>query len=391
MKKLLIISIILLVCGAVSAQDFTIVLQQIEQNNTSLKALREQVDADKMASRTSLAPADPEVEVNYLWGNAVAEGNRFDLNAMQQFDFPTAYYYRKKIAEGRCSVAEWRYAVGRRGVLQQAELCCVEWVYRNAMQAELNRQLKQAEQLGAAYQKKFDKGECGILERNKAQLNVLNIRHLCEQNELEAQALRMELARLNGGQPIEVADSVFAAVSLPLDFETWYAEAEAGNAVLNRLSEQSENASWEVKLGRSLWLPKLAVGYQSERIGGSVLQGIGAGISIPLWENSGKVRAAQARQVALQAGYADAQAQFREQMHIAWQKVVTMQRNLEQYRSEWQTVADFDLLTIALEGGQITLIEFLMEQSVYQTAFTQFLEAERDMHKAYVELMQWTR
>ena len=131
MKKLLIIGVILFVCGTVSAQDFTVVLQQIEQNNTSLKALREQVDADKMASRTSLAPADPEVEVNYLWGNAVAEGNRFDLNAMQQFDFPTAYYYRKKIAEGRCSEAEWQYAIGRRRVLQQAELCCVEWVYRN--------------------------------------------------------------------------------------------------------------------------------------------------------------------------------------------------------------------------------------------------------------------
>lgn len=390
MKKFLIISVILLVCGAVSAQDFSAVLQQIEQNNTSLKALREQVDADKMASRTSLAPADPEVEVNYLWGNAVAEGNRFDLNAMQQFDFPTAYYYRKKIAEGRCSEAEWQYAIGRRQLLSEAESYCVEWVYRNAMQSELNRQFRQAEHLYEAYQTKFDKGECGILERNKAQLNVLNIRHLCERNELETNALRMELARLNGGQPIEVADSTFAAVALPLDFETWYAEAEAGNAVLHSLSEQSENASWEVKLGRSLWLPKLAVGYQSERIGGSVLQGIGAGISIPLWENSGKVRAAQARQVALQAGYADAQAQFREQMRIAWQKVVTMQCNLEQYRSEWQTVADFNLLTLALEGGQITLIEFLMEQSVYQTAFTQFLEAERDMHKAYVELMQWT-
>jgi type II secretory pathway pseudopilin PulG len=70
MKKLIIISILLISAGlaAMAQSDYNAVLQQIEENNTSLAALRQQVEAQKLANRTGIYPANPEVEFNCLWG-----------------------------------------------------------------------------------------------------------------------------------------------------------------------------------------------------------------------------------------------------------------------------------------------------------------------------------
>ena len=63
------------------AQDrYTAVLQRIETNNTTLAALREQTEAQKIENRTGIYISNPEVEFNYLWGNPTAIGRRILCN-----------------------------------------------------------------------------------------------------------------------------------------------------------------------------------------------------------------------------------------------------------------------------------------------------------------------
>ena len=65
------------------------VLTTIEENNTTLKALRETAEAQKLGNRTGIYLANPEVGFNYLWGKPGDIGNRTDINVKQTFDIPT--------------------------------------------------------------------------------------------------------------------------------------------------------------------------------------------------------------------------------------------------------------------------------------------------------------
>ena len=62
------------------------VLSEIEQNNTSLKALRETSNAEKLDNRSDCFLPDPEVGYNFLWGAPAPIGNRKDLSISQSFD-----------------------------------------------------------------------------------------------------------------------------------------------------------------------------------------------------------------------------------------------------------------------------------------------------------------
>lgn len=101
MNKYIITILLTFVLYTAFSQSYESVLRSIEQNNTTLKALRAQADAQKLESRKDIHLDNPEVEFGYLWGSPTETGKRLDLNVSQSFDFPTTYYYKKKIADGQ--------------------------------------------------------------------------------------------------------------------------------------------------------------------------------------------------------------------------------------------------------------------------------------------------
>jgi hypothetical protein len=86
---------------SLNAQNsITTVLKAIEDNNTTLKALKETAEAQKLENKTGIYLSGPEIGFNYLWGNPSAIGNRNDLNITQTFDFPTITGMKSKMPMG---------------------------------------------------------------------------------------------------------------------------------------------------------------------------------------------------------------------------------------------------------------------------------------------------
>lgn len=374
---------------ALKAQQFQKILEQIETNNTTLAAFKKQTEVIKAESRIGLMPVNPEVEFNCFWGNPVTIGNRTDLNVTQIFDFPTVYYYRNKIAEGKSMQADLQYAVMRKSLLLQASKTCIDLVYRNALKAELDKRLQNAKSIADAYQTKFEKGDIGILEVNKAKLNLLNFRKEAEINEIERYTLTDELIILNGGNDIILNDSSFDATLLFSTFEDCYSLAESQNLALQMLIQEIEINQRQVQLSKSQWLPKFSIGYRSERNLGTTLQGIGVGISIPLWENAGTVKSARAKSVALQFTAADAKIQFYNTLKSQFNKIKSLQQSIEEHYKILYSVSSNDLLQTALEKGQISLIEYMMEQSIYYETMDKILMAEKECSLLVVEFLSF--
>lgn len=390
MKKTMTILAAALFCTVLAAQDFSSVLARVEDGNTTLRALRGEADAAKLDARTGNTPANPTVESGYLWGTPADMGNRVDLNVMQEFDFPTAYLYRKKIADAECSVAEYEYAVQRKAVLLEAEKVCIDIVYHRALARELSRRMASAERIASSWQEKFDGGSAGILDLNKAKLNLLNIGKEADANSVELDAAVAELARLCGGEAPAVVYDSFDDVMLPTDFEAWYSMAESVNPALQSIASQIDAAGNNVRLATSESLPKFSVGYVSERIAGTTLQGIGGGISIPLWENKGRVKAARARVAALESRREDACAQFYNSLKIQYEKALSLREVVADYREMLAGISSMDLLDLALEKGEISLVDYVMEQDIWYEAVVETLDNERDFHYICAELNQWS-
>lgn len=358
------------------------VLREIERNSSTLQAFKQQAEAVKLENHTGIYPANPSVDVAYMWGRPSAAGNRIDFSAVQSFDFPTAYTYRARVADGNNLIADHEYERRRRELLLQASALCVELIYRNRLGAELQRRLQHAQKLAAACQERFSMGNTDVLERNKSKLNLLNVRKTFETNEIERMALLSELQRLNGGQAIEFESVDYPLYLLPQDFEQWYEQAQANNPTLQIMSREVEVSRNKEKLSRALALPKFSAGYTSETVVDVAMRGVAVGVTIPLWEHKNTVKHAKAQTLAWEHIETDAKLQCYNTLKTQHRKALNLHNMLSDYSEMLQTTGNPDLLWKSLELGKLSLIEYFIELSVYYEATDNILQAERDYRLA---------
>jgi len=391
MTRAIIISVIITVLGFNLFAQNTIddVLTAVEKNNTTLSAYRKSTDAEKIGNKTGLTPQNPEVEFNYLWGNPSAIGNRTDFSIKQSFDFPTTYAFKSQISDLKNEQAELEYKKQRKEVLYQTRVLCVKITHYNAFKLELNKRYADALKVADAYKSKFNAGDIGILDYNKAQVNLLNVTKELENIEIERNALLSELTRLNGGNAIIFTDSLFPLQIIPADFEEWLTSVEANNPLLQWVKQEIVISENQIKLSSAMNLPKFYAGFMSEKVAEEQFLGFTAGITIPLWENKNAVNYAKAKTIAMQSIETDAKLQFYTSMKASHAKVIGLQNNVSDYRSKLGMYSNSELLEKAFNKGEISLTEYLYELSLYYDNVFMLLEMEIALHLAFTELLKY--
>ncbi len=368
------------------AQNYAAVLRDIEANNTELKAMRAHTDAAKAACRTGILPDNPEVEFGYLWGSPQSEGPRIDLNVTQSLDFPTAYVYRSKLADAEAQEAEMRYATDRKNLLAEVRQRCIRLIYCNIMQQEIEYHVETAQTIQKAYQQMFDKGEKSILDLNKVRLELLSARKELENNRIEQETLLGELVQMNGGQPVVLPDTVYPIAPEAEPFDDWYRRIEPFNPSLQQLQARQDANRRRIQLSKSLWAPGLSVGYKSEHTPGAVLQGIGVGISLPLWSNSRSIKSAMAEKTALLSEAFDLRTQYYSSLKSKYLEMERLKGLLDEYRATLSSLNTDALLLKALEQGEISLIDYILERRIYRKALHEAYETEYALQNALIEL-----
>lgn len=371
----------------VYAQDnVASVLNQIESNSTTLSAIRQQIEAQKIENRTDIFLNDPEVEFSYLWGKPSEIGTQRELSVTQSFDFPTAYAHRSKISKMRNNNLELQYKSERLNILLNAKQICINIAYNNALNKEYEARLENAQQIAKSYQSRFDAGDASILEKNKALINLTTIENEKKLIDIERKTLLSELKALNGGIEITFDDTEILNAPISSDFNSWYADAEIKSPTLQYLSQQIDIDKQQVKLNTALSLPKFTAGYASEKTFGEDFKGITVGISIPLWENKNKVKLAKAQVKSTELLLEDSKLQFYTHLQQLHKTTFGLQESAQTYRSSILNNNNEELLKKALDAGQISLIEYLLESEYYYDVKNKMLEAERDFNLSLTEL-----
>ena len=374
-------------CAApLCAQDYDRALRQIESNSTALRAAACRAEAERTAGRTGITPPDPEVEFGYLWGDPSAVGKRIDFAVSQEFDFPTSYVHRSRMARIEAANADLRARAERLRLLLEAKLTLVEMVYRNAMTDLARRQLADATSIAELTERRMAEGTAGAIDAGKARFSLAEAQADLAEAETEQARVRTALQRINGNRPLAFEADSFAAVVLPDDFDLWFEQARQASPAMQLLQSEVEMRRHSVRLSRSLALPRLSAGYMSEKTDDESFRGIKVGISIPLWENANRTHQAKAQAATAQAEADDALAQLYADLRSCYDRALSSLHTAAALREAADLHGNRALLRKALEAGHLSLVDYLREMQFVYQAEARTLAAERDLHAAVAEL-----
>ncbi|MDO4771755.1 TolC family protein [Porphyromonas sp.] len=388
MRTFIITILTLLVSSSTFAQNpIDAILREIERNNTALQALRHESEAQKLDNKTGIFLANPEVELGYQWGHPKDIGHRTELSVSQSFDIPTITGMKSRLAKGKNTLIDYRYRSGRLTILLEAKQCCIDLIYNNVQRNEYARRLQHAELIASAYKTRMDKGDANIIEYNKALLSLTNIRNRMTLLETENQALLTQLRQLNGGHPVILETSEYFDQNLPLDFDTWYGQAESKSPLMSEVRQEIEISKRQVAINKALGLPTFSAGYASEKVAQERFQGLSVSVSIPLWENTNRVRQAKAAVKAAQSKEEDAQRMFQTRLRTLYEQAAGLKNVVDNYSRILSEANSEHLLKKALDAGEISLLDYLLELGLYYDTVDRAMEAERNFQKTLAELL----
>ena len=376
-------------------------LERIEQNNTTLIALRTEAEARKLENRTGITLADPEVGLKRMWEGAEETGNLTEFTVSQSLDLATALGYRTRVAREQNQLIDEEYRMARMEILLDAQLTLIDIAYYNALHAELERRLGHARRVAEAEKTRLECGDTDALSYNNVLLSLSSLEAEQARVAMECDVLITHLTALNGGQEMEELkientethqgyESHLAGDNSQLSFDSWYAEAEAHLPQLAQARQLTQVRSGELTLAKSMHLPTLSATYVNERHTiGSRSQGVAVGVSIPLWANKNRVRSARTALEAAEAHKADAELQLRSAFEQEFARVKGLHHTASLYRRALDEANNTALLEKAMKEGYISVLEYLQGIELYYDYLDRSLSADRDYQRALAELEAW--
>lgn len=389
---------LLIVCLAVAMsvpgfaqENAGTVLSQIEKNNTALQALRKRTEADQYGYKAERALDAPEVGFDYLWSSPADVGTRKDISVTQSIDVAALAGARGKLADSRTELSAIQYNIERQKILLEAKQLYIRIVYCNAVNAELSSRIARSEQIEAAYRDMQARGETDMIEVNKAHLAYLSQKNALSRNMVERESLLSELQGLNGGEPVEVNASVISTDEvLPADFGAWYAEASQQIPELAYMKKNVDVNAAEARTAKMANYPSLTAGYMAELVKGSNFRGLTLGLSIPIWSVRSKVRQANASCEAAKLEERDAVTKTYNSFKALYDRAKGLQEISTELSSSLAVSTEAMALTEhKLKAGDISLIDNIMELSLYYSLADEVLATSCDYALALAELYAW--
>ena len=390
MKNKLIICLILLFIGSISAQsNMDNVLNQIAKNNKTIQSNTQYWNSQKVQYKTGNTLYNPTVEYDYLKGSPVEAGNQTDIVVTQSFDFPTVYGKKNELANQLVIQADLQLKLANQELLLEAKKVCIELVYRNKLQIPLTKRKEATEKWLANFKKKLESGDGTILDVNKAEIQLLEIKKQFQDNTSAIAKLNEQLTSLNGGTVIFFNDVAYFDVPVIPDFETLEKEIEAQDYTRKSLEQEKVIAQKQLDVSKALALPKMEVGYHYQGILGQTYNGIHTGISLPLWESKNTVKLQKAKMTFAESALNEHVNEHYFEIKQLYGRYKSLKGIMEDYQKINNSVEPIRLLDKALAAGQISVLEYFVELNYYNTTFNSFLEIEKEYYDVVANLLKY--
>jgi len=386
-RQLFLLLMFFVGCSAYGQENIKTILTSIEENNPTIAALKAQMDYQKAEARTNLLPPNPTLEggrfpavegagVKYAWG------------VSQSFEFPTVYAKRNQLAKTNDKLADVSFNAARQEVLLQAKHIILEYIQTKRMLAELNKREKFASNMLSIIKKKVDAGQATAMDLNNARLRMVEATQNASSMRSQKNILQRKIVLLNGGQELKITDSLL--LLLPLDEkETVFSQFAQSDPRFAASQQMVTMAQQNKSLVAHQGLPELNIGYQSEQTDAEHFTGFKAGLSIPLWGNSGNRRAATIKLNKSQAQAHSQRVMLELEFEELYQQTLSIKSQLDELQKALKSNNNLELTQRALEAGEVSVIDFFNEVTFLYEITDKVYDLELKYAKCYAELYRF--
>lgn len=335
--------------------------------------------AEEYALKAESTPADPEVEFEYLFPQSSGELNRWSLGVSQEL--PNIWKVRaaRQTASAISNLNDLRFQEAVEAEYFKSEQLIIR-IIAAKKQIKLYREIAgNAKSLTEKYQLAYQKGEATVLDVNKLKIEYARMISACEAAEGELAALVAQVVAASGDQ---VPAANFEAISdyparelLPYD--------DYMSALNNSASLRADDSDFQVsqlrqKLDTKDRIPSLSLGYVHAYEDGNHFNGFSAALSLPVFSRHSAVLSATYSAMA-KAGENDARQTDRiATLDADYQTATALKKQLDLLGPVIETTDNMRLLKMALDGGQITLMEYIQETNYFLEATQDYLDARKE-------------
>jgi hypothetical protein len=234
----------------------------------------------------------------------------------------------------------------------------------------------------------YEKEQIGILELNKAKVAWIQEQFKIQQIDSDIKNSLLQLIYLNGGNEINFSPGAYSSSLVLPDKDSIWREKLVQAPEWTQLKQQEAIAHQSLKLAKNKSLPKLTAGYNSQGVSGERFSGIYAGVSIPLWSNRNKLKAAQSQLDFQQSftsartlqGYANFERQYND-YEIVLSKFQEYEATLSDLNSD-------ELLLQAYQLGELSFLQYYMELQFYRQAYDAMLDMQYQLYISQNQLLK---
>ena len=333
------------------------VLRSVEANNKELQATRQQVEAQTLEAKLDNNLPDPTVTYSHLYGNQEGMGFTGEFIASQSFDFPSLYAQRRKWSKLQGENFNKQGEEVRQQILLQAKEVCLDLILLNQQQRLLDLRRENAEQLSKLYAERLENGDANILETNKINLELLNVRNEARMNEATRTAKLQELAALNGGIAISFTDTAYVPVDQPASLADLQQEVLTADRRLQSLRSAQQAALRQ--------------------------------ISVSKFSNRNNVKQAKAQSLYTDLQLESATTVVENELMQLYNRSVALKASIDEYRTELDRQNSLALLNKAIQAGQISMIEYFVDVTTLYQSLQNYMQLQNEYQKVMAQIYKY--
>ena len=334
-------------------------------------------NAKDLETRTIANAPDPTIEGDYMW---MPEGvdNRWNVAIGYEMEWPGVYQSRRKLGEAMrdANAAEADAGVYEKYIEILKEIGTYIYAERRI---EMMRNIQAAtDSLHNAAVKANRGGQMSRLDLSKITLEQGRVNTLIANLEAEKSGSEGNLKTLNGGYDCTaLLNSIDREwVMTPTHSLDEYLEEARTNPELKKAITELDVAERTIGVAKAEGLPSISVGYHHDFEDAMHFNGATLGVSIPLFSNRGKVKAAKAAKAVAEYQVTVTTDKVESEITALYDEVQLIDQALKVPMEVFATTDYNNLLLKAYRGGELSLTDYLQERSWFSEAHLDLLELQ---------------
>ncbi len=348
----------------------------LSRNGDRLQIAVEQ-NAKDLETHTIANAPDPSLEGDYM---VMPEGvdNRWSVGIGYEMEWPGVYKSRRDLGQ---AMRDANAAEADAGVYQKyIEILKEIGTYLYAeRRIEMMRHIQAAtDSLYIASVKATKGGQMSRLNLSKITLEQGRVNTLIANLEAEKNGSEGNLKTLNGGYDcsalLKSIDREW--VMTPTHSLEEYLEEARSNPELKKALADFEVADRNVGVAKAEGLPNISIGYHHDFEDAMHFNGATLGVSIPLFANRGKVKAAKAAKAVAEYQVNVTTDRVESEITALYEEVQLIDQALKVPMEVFASTDYNTLLMKAYRGGELSLTDYLQERSWFSEAHLDLLELQ---------------